>query len=76
MFKLTWINVKSALVSAVITAVIGMGGYIIGLGDIFTVNIHTLVNIGALSALTALVSLFKSLLTTDSGNFIGAVEVK
>lgn len=76
MFTLNWTNIKGAIVSAVITAVLAIAGYIIGVGDIFSIDVHALVNVGALSVLTALVSVIKSLLTTQSGDFAGVVKVK
>lgn len=76
MFQLTWSNVKGAIVSAVITGVLAIVGYIIGVGDVFNIDFRALVNVGSLSALTAITSLIKSLLTTKSGDFVGAVAVK
>lgn len=76
MFQLTWTNIKSALVSALITAILAIAGYIIGVGDVFAIDVHALVNVGALSALTAVVSVIKSFLTTNGGNFVGAVSIK
>jgi hypothetical protein len=76
MLTISWINVKSALVSALITAVLAIAGYIIGVGNIFEIDVHAMANVGALSALTAIVSIVKSFLTTSSGNFVGTVAVK
>ena len=76
LFALNWTNIKSALVSAVITAILAGAGYIIGVGNVFQIDVHAFVNVLALSALTALVSVIKSLLTTSQGNFVGAVAVK
>lgn len=76
MFTLDWTKIKSALVSAIITAILAIAGYILGVGDVFNLDLHALVNVASLSALTALVSLIKSFLTTPQGNFVGAVEVK
>jgi len=73
---MTITNIKSALVSGVITGVLGIAVYIIGVGDIFNLDVRTLANVGVLSALTTIVSLIKSLLTTSAGNFVGAVKVK
>lgn len=70
------INVKSALVSAFLTAILALAGYVLGVGDVFKIDVHALINVGALSTLTALVSLIKAFLTTDKGNFVGAVEIK
>ena len=74
--QITLTNLKSALVSGVITGVLGVAGYIIGVGDIFKLDVHTLVNVGALAALTTIVSLVKSFLTTPAGNFAGVVVVR
>ena len=75
LFTLNWVNVKSALVSAAITAVLTGAGYIIGVGDVFNLDVHALVNVVSLSALTAFVSLVKSFFTTPSGDFVGAVSI-
>ncbi len=75
MFNVSWVNVKSALISAFVTAVLGMAGYVIGVGDLFKLNLHALINVGALSALTAIVSILKAFLTTDKGEFMGVVKV-
>lgn len=74
-FKLSMANVKSALVSGILMATLGVSGYIIGLSDIFAVNVHALVNIAVISFLTSVVSAIKSLLTTNNGNFVGVVDV-
>lgn len=76
MYTLDWVKVKSAIVSAVITAVLAVAGYIIGVGDVFNIDVHALVNVASLSTLTAFVSLIKAFFTTDRGNFAGAVRVK
>jgi len=75
LLALTWANVRGALVSGVITAVLGIAGYIIGVGDIYKLDLHTLANVGALSALTTIVSLIKNYLTSNQGNFLGTVNV-
>lgn len=72
---ISWINIKSALVSGLITAVLAMAGYLIGIGDIFKIDVHAIVNVGALSALTALVSAIKSFFTTSEGNIIGVTKI-
>jgi hypothetical protein len=70
-FTLSWINIKSALVSAIITGVLGIGLYVIGVGDVWKVDFHSLVNIGAISTISAIVSLIKNLLSTNSGKVAG-----
>jgi hypothetical protein len=72
----TWTQVRSALVSGVITAVLAGAGYIIGVGDIFGLNFHSLANVTAISFLVAIVSLVKAVLTTPAGNFAGFVAIK
>ena len=74
--NLTWVNVKGAIVSGVLMAILAMAVYIISTGDIFKIDYHDLANAGVLAGLTAVVSLIKSLLTTDSGNFLGVVNIK
>lgn len=76
MFDLSWGNVKSALVTALVTALLGMAGYVIGLNDVFKIDFHSLVNIGSLSALTAIISLLKNFLTSERGEFLGVVDTK
>lgn len=75
MFNVTWVNIKSALISAFVTAVLGMAGYVIGVGDVFKLDGHALINVGALSALTAIVSILKAFFTTEKGEFLGVVKV-
>lgn len=74
-FTLSWTNVKSALITALLTAVLAMGAYVLGIGDIFKIDWKAITNIGVLSLITAIVSIIKSLLTTDKGKFLGAVKV-
>lgn len=69
-------NVKSAVVSGLLTALLAMAMYVIGLGDVFAINTKEITNIGAMALITSIVSLLKSLLTTDDGKFMGSVEVK
>ena len=76
MQTITFVQVKSALVSGVITAVLATAVSIIGVGDVFKLDVHSLANVFARSALTAIVSFIKSILTTPAGNFVGAVAVK
>ena len=72
---MTLTNLKSALVSGIITGVLGIAGYIIGVGDVFKLDVHSLVNVFALSALTTIVSLIKSVMTTSDGTVAG-IQVK
>lgn len=75
MFTLSTMNIKSSLISALLTAILATAGYVIGVGNVFSIDVHALVNVAALSALTAIVSLLKSFLTDQQGNFAGTVKV-
>ncbi len=76
MLNLSMTNVKSAIVSGVITAILAGASYIIGLNDVFAIDVHALINVISLAGMTAIVSLIKSLLTTDSGSFAGVTKIK
>jgi len=70
-FTLSWINFKSAVVSGLITGIIGIGLYVVGVGDLWKVDFHSLINIGSISAISAIVSLVKNFLSTNSGSVAG-----
>jgi hypothetical protein len=69
-------DIKSALVSAVLMAVLAMAMYIINAGNIFAIDWNDLANTGIIALLTGVVSLVKSLLTNNNGVFAGSVKVK
>lgn len=71
---LDWASVKRAAISTVIMAIAAGAVYVIGLGDIFAVNFHSLTNIIAISLLTGFVSLVNSLFTTNDDKFAGIVK--
>lgn len=73
MFDIT--AVKSALVSTVLMAVLAIAVYILNLGDVFKIEVNSLVNVGVMALLTGVVSLIKSLLTNDEGKVVG-IQVK
>ena len=66
-----WISIKSALISGVIAAFLAVAGYIIGVGDVFKLDPHALINTAVMATLVALVSLIKSGLTSNSGDVAG-----
>jgi thiamine transporter ThiT len=68
-------NIKSALVTTLLMGILAMAGYIIGVGDIFKLNTHVLINSGVMAVLAGIVSLIKSYGTTDHGTFAG-VQIK
>ena len=75
MFSLDANNVRSALVYGVLTALMLMAVYVVGIGDIFKIDYRSLLNIGVISLLTTFVSLVKNLLTNSKGKFAGVVKV-
>jgi hypothetical protein len=74
-FSINWTNIKSAIISTVLTAILAMAVYVVSLNDIFVINLHTLINIGSISLLTGIISLIKSFLTTDTGRFLGTTKI-
>ena len=76
MGTLNWNNIKGAFISALLTAKLAVLIYVTSLKDIFEFDPHQAVNIGAMSLMTGIVSLLKSLLTSDSGKFLGMTKVK
>jgi len=75
-FELNIESFKSALVSTVLMAVLGVAGYVISLGDIFQIDWKALANVGAMSLLTGIVSLIKNFLTSSSGVFAGTIKTE
>ena len=73
-FTLDWASVKRAAISTVIMALVAGAVYVVGIGDIFAVNLHSLANVVALSLLTGLISLVNSLLTTNDNKFLGITK--
>lgn len=67
--------ILSALVSGFLTAVLSVFTYIIGVGDIFSLDSRVLINIGIMSFLTTAVSLIKAGLTNEEGK-IGGIKIK
>jgi hypothetical protein len=67
--------IKSALMSGFLMALLGIMGYIVGVGDIFSLDLHALVNVGVMAFLTTAISLVKAGLTTDKGTALG-VQIK
>lgn len=69
-FKLNLKDVASAVVTAVVIAILG---YLATLTNVYTLSFHQVVNIGVAAGVT---SLLKSFMTTDIGNFAGIVAIK
>lgn len=68
---MNWINIKSALVSVVLAAIVAVGGYIIGVGDYTKIDLHVVINTGIMTVLVGVVSLIKSSGTNSAGKFAG-----
>lgn len=70
------LTIKSALVSGVLAGILAVAGYIIGVGDLFVIDLHKLVNAFVLALLVAIVSVLKNLGTGKDGSFMGVIQVK
>lgn len=68
-------KIKSALVSGVIMGILSGLIYIVGIGDIFALNLKSLINVVAIAIATSIVSFIKSSLTSSEGIFAG-IRVK
>lgn len=76
MNKLTIENIKGALVSGVLMAVLATIAYVSQTGDIFAIDVKVLANIFVTALLTSVTSIVKNLLTNNAGEFGGIVRVK
>ncbi len=74
-FKISWTNIKSALVYGLMVTLLTTIIYVINVGDLRSVNWYTVINMLALGSLGAVASVLKNLLTTTKGNFVGIVKV-
>lgn len=70
LWQANWNDVKGAVLSGVITAVIG---YIATLGNVFDVDFKQVLSIAVIAALS---SLLKALGTDKEGKFMGKVKIK
>lgn len=68
---ISWMNIKSALMFALLSAFAGLLFYIIGVGSVWKLDWHVLVDIFSMALANGLLSAAKSLLTTSEGNFLG-----
>lgn len=72
---MNFLNIKSAVVSGLIMALIIVLTMIINAKSIFLVDWRNLIDVAIISFLTSIVSVLKSLSTTAKGNFLG-VKIK
>ena len=68
-------SIKSALVSSFLMAILALAVYVLNLGDVFKIEIHSLVNVIVMSFLTGIVSFIKSMITSEDGKVVG-VQIK
>lgn len=68
--RLNWKDVSDAVITALIVALLG---YVLKVGDVFALDFHAIVNIAVMACAG---SLLKALMTTDTGQFAGAIRVK
>lgn len=69
-----WAGIKSALILMVLTAVGAGITYVVGLGDVFLIDGHKLINVLALSLLVGAASLIQHFLTTNDDKFLGITK--
>ena len=75
-FTISWAQIKNAIAYIFLTAILGMGLYVLGVGDVFQINFQNLINIGAISIVSGIVSIIKDLLTTEQGKLAGVFPLK
>lgn len=75
MFKINWVNVKSALVYGILWAILVVLIEMAKVGNVFALDWKELVNAGVFGFIAVFISLLKNLLTTDSGSFLGITKV-
>lgn len=62
---------KRGLMLGIITGVIAILGYILNVGSVFSVDLKSMVDVGVIAAIPALISWLASLLTTSRGVTLG-----
>lgn len=75
-FKLDWVGIKRAIVQGVLVGIIAGIAFILKAGSIFGLDVHSLIDAIVLGGLAVLPPLLTSLLTTNQGNFVGAMKVE
>jgi len=76
LFRISWSNIKSAFIYALLILIIEILVYIIGVGSVFKIEWKSLIDAGLLPMFIFAVSILKNFLTTSKGNFLGFVKVK
>lgn len=71
LLTISWENVKSAAVSTVLVALGATLIYVIGVGDVFKLNWHMIINTAILAGAGSLV---KNFFTTNDGKFMNTIQ--
>lgn len=75
-YNISWVEVKGALVSGILMAILVVLIQMIQVGNIFSLDWKSLLNVGIFAFITSIVSFLKSFLTNKTGKFIGKIQVK
>ncbi|MGI9118429.1 MAG: hypothetical protein ACR2IQ_02680 [Minisyncoccia bacterium] len=67
-------QIKSAIISALLVAIIATLGYITTVGSIWKIDWRVIIDVGVMSLTTGLASILKNLLTTGNGKFLGIIK--
>lgn len=73
--KISWVNIKSALVYGGLWGLLAVFIKISEIGEISKLNWQDLLNVFIMAGIAIVIVLFKNLLTTDDGKFLGVVKV-
>lgn len=76
LYPIKWVEIKSAIVSGIYATVLAVLAYVIGHGDVFSLDWKELTNFGILAGFTTCVSLLKSFTTTTEGKVLGITQIK
>lgn len=76
LFKLDLVEVQSALVYGLLTALGAVLAYVVQIGDVFKLDWRVIVNVAVISFSIFLLSLIKNFLTDSEGKFVGLIKVK
>lgn len=71
LFQFKWLEVKSAVISGLLMALLVIASSIIASGSIYGLNWSNLLDVGVMAFITSMVSLIKSILTNEVGEFLG-----
>lgn len=76
LFKMTKEDFLRGLMLGVITGVIAMLGYVLKVGSVFGIDLRSMLDVGVVAAIPAIISWLGSLLTTSRGNMLGVAKVE